>query len=166
MGRTRTNKMHNPVTFNAKEQKFYMGDKVVGKKSAKYKQYVVQYVSGQIAQGKSLEDILPIDSGALPNILDFLKLTNSSEDTKRIYNEAKQARYVLISERLVKAVQAYQEDPSQENQEVLKAINNARVYLEKGLQGQDTVTIEVTSVIPADFWNKSDYRIKGNEKAK
>ena len=152
-----------PVTYNTKEKKFYKGDKVVGRKSRDYRKYVVMWVSGQVAQGKSLETVLPVESGELPNILTFMQYVNAAEEHKRIYNEAKQARFILLSERMVAAVQAYQQDPTPENQEVLKAINSARTYLEKGLQNQDTVTIEVTSVIPKGFWDKSDWRIKGKQ---
>ena len=149
-----------PVTFNAKEQKFYKGGRVVSKKSRQYKNYVIDYVCGQVAQGKSLEDILPVEAGGtLPNIMEFITRVDSNEEYKKIYNKAKRARFILISERLVSTVQDYQQDPSPEKAELLKAINNARTYLERGMADHESILIEVHSVVPKNFWTRTKWEI-------
>ena len=154
-----------PVTFDGK--KFKRGDKVITRANRQYKVCVVRWVSGQLAQGKSLETVLPVETNeALPNILDFMKMVNNSDETKQIYNEARLARYTLMSERLVSAVQKHERAGTKESADTLKAIAEARKYLQSGGVDQDNITIEVTSNVPAGFWNKSDYAVnKGGKDA-
>ena len=144
-------------------QGFFRDKRKVGPKAREYKNVVVQWVCGQIAQAKSLESVLPVESTTtLPNILEFMRYVNSSEETKEMYNEARHARYTLLSERLIAAVQRYEQNPTKDGAEVLKAINSARVYLEKGGLDQNSLTIEVKSMVPVGFWTKTDYRVKGS----
>ena len=160
-------KKNSPVTFDTKKQQFLKDGKPITKRNRRYGLYVLHYVCGQVAQGVSLNDILPVEpGGAMPNIVEFMRLVNSSEANKKVYNEAKQGRFIMISEKLVQAVQVYLQDPTPENQEVLKALNATRTYLEKGLADQDSITIEVHSLMPKDFWHQSDWRVKGNENEK
>ena len=155
-------KQRTPVEY--KDGKLYKDGKPVTRRNRSYKLWIVQYVSGQIAQGKSLEKVLPVvSSTALPDLLEFMQFVNSSEECKRLYNEGRLARYTLLSERLVSAVQQYDKNPTKDNAEILKAIAEARKYLEKGGVDQDNITIEVTSMVPKGFWDKSDWRVKGNK---
>ena len=158
--------MRKPSQVVFKNGKLYKGSRVVGKQSKGYADLVVKYVCGQIAQTKSLEEILPVESSdSLPDIMTFMEMVESKQSLLQLYNKARKARYTLLSEQLVGAVRKYQQDPSPENADVLKAIQAARVYLEKGGVSHDAVTIEVTSVIPAGFWEQSDWAQESTKKA-
>ena len=154
-----------PVTF--KNDTFYRGGRKISKGAKGYKTILVKHICGQIAQGKSLEKVLPIETTpSMPNIMDFMELVDSDVSLKQLYNKALSARYTLMSERLVAAVQRYEQDPSSENADVLKAIQAARVYLERGGVMDSNVTIQVTSVVPKGFWEQSDWAQERTKRAR
>ena len=130
------------------------GVKVQNKNKA-LKKYIVRWVCGQLVQGKGLDTVLPVEpEGQKPDILAFMKMINSDDDLKKLYEEAKTVRYNYLSEQLITAVNKYKTNPRHGDAEAMKAMNKAIEMLEKGGINNTQISIEVVSNLPKDFWRQ------------
>ena len=142
------------------EDKILVNGKPLKKGMVRYREHVVNYVCGQLVQGKGLDTILPSETtDELPALIDFMEIIATKDSYKKTYNRAKQIRHSLTEERLITAVQKYMNSPDPSDKAALQAMNTALEVLKKGNVAPETVKIEVYSNLAPGFWSGHDKNV-------
>lgn len=141
------------LKYNKEFDEMYVGEKKLTKKNRAYKKYVMHYIFTRIAEGGTLDMILPSKSKVLPSLQDFVDWAEA-EEYQEVYKKARRARYTLTCERLLSVAEMYRRKPTAGNAELLKATTKALDYLEKGGIDNDAITLQFNSILPQDYWEK------------
>ena len=124
----------------------------VGARSKKRIPLLVEYVCAELAQGKSLTEIIPKHSKIFPPLIEFLDTLNS-EEYKTLYGKAENVRLRLLHEKFIGVINALGRDPDDKaKHELIKALTNAMRSIEKAGGMKENIQIVFNQNFPEDMW--------------
>ena len=146
------------IKYNAAKDELHAVNKrgemvKVGARSRKRIPLLVEYVCGELAQGKSRTEIIPKESKVFPPMIEFLDVLNSQE-YKTLYGKAENVRLRLLHEKFIGVINALSRDPDDKaKHELIKALTNAMRSIEKAGGMKENIVIQFNQNFPEDMWS-------------
>lgn len=110
---------------------------------------VWEYICNQVGNGKALVDVLPTESGALPDYLEFHELLTQVK-FRDMYNQACERRTFHLRETFISVANKFAK--GQGNTESIEWVKKVFDTILKSEKSNTSTTINFYSNLPDDMW--------------
>lgn len=136
------------------KDKLFKSGKQISSKTPEFLNHCAKYAIQLISEGRDLKEI-PNDSDCIPLLSTILLHIDSDSELAEAKKQAETSRLALLKEDLVAAVNKYKKNPSQENNNLVVALEKVYTKFSKEAQDNETILLHVNKVIEDDFWSKT-----------
>lgn len=144
------------MIYHSAKDYFSIDGKTIDKSHKDFMPLVCGYVIEEVSKGKSLVEIVPLESEAFPLLSDILSEIDSSELLSEKYAKAERVRLTITREKLLKYADLYKNNPSTDNRDVFTALEKTYTSLKKGQEESGTVILKFNQILPDSFWDERE----------